>query len=428
MSDEHKTTTAVKADKRSFSSFLKSNLGAIFSHLGMTLFVIIVSYLVVLLATHSINGELFFLIDLVAVLLALAFFPLCLALGFLLPVVSSKVTRNSFAGCWLILFLMSAGTLLLGFFLQEGQLLAASPPAFLASVLAQLDIFTPLLGIYLMLYGGASLLSYTYCPGVKMFWPTGLLKMLLGGIIILATVCWATYNAWVNEDDPYPLSLACFVIQFFGMGASVLFGLSKAYLFARSRNGRAKPFFVPLYILNAILAIAGILLIVGAFGADNFVIEFLNFLLYRQPEAVIAVLKKYVSLLNHEFISFFTGLCLLLLYGSGLIGIGIAQMEKCKYCGRYACRSTTDTSETSRVTGRERVTEKDTFLSFDKYGYTEETFTTTNDYQTVSGKTHYEVYCAYCGKYLGSGSSTWKHTEKIDSNSKKEVTQHIWYE
>lgn len=426
MSDEHKSTTAAKADKRPFSSFLKSNLGAIFSHLGMTLFVIISSYLVVLLATHSINGDLFFLIDLVAVLLVIAFFPLCLALGFLLPVVSSKVTRSSFAGCWLILLLMSAGSLLLGFLLQEGRLLAASPPAFLAPALARLDIFAPLLGIYLMLYGGASLLCYTYYTGVRMFWPAGLLKMLLGSIIILAVVCWATYNAWVNEDEPYLLSLACFVIQFFGLGASVLFGLSKTYVFARSRDGRIKAFFVPLYILNALPVIVGILLIVGAFGMDNFVIEFLNFLLYRQPEAVIAVLEKYVSILDHEFISFFTGLCLLLLYGSGLIGIGIARTEKCKYCGRYACETTIDTDETSAVTGRERVIDTEISRSFDRYGYDEDTMTTTTDYETVSGKTKYVIHCFYCGRYLGAGTHKWHHTRKTDSSFNREYERHTW--
>lgn len=427
MSDEHKGTTPTKADRRSFSSFLKSNLGAIFSHLGMTLFVIISAYLVVLLATNSINGELFFLIDLVAVLLALAFVPLCLVLGFLLPVISSKVTHNSFAGCWLILFLMSAGTLLLGFFLQEGQVLAASPPAFLAPVLAQLDIFAPFWGIYLMLYGGASLLCYAYSAGVKMLWPTGLLKMLLGSIIIFAVVCWATYNAWVNEDDPYLLSLACYVIQFFGLGASVLFGLSKTYIFARSRGGRIKPFFVPLYILNAIPVIVGILLIVGAFGMDNLVIEFLNFLLYKQPEAVIAMLEKYVSILDHEFISFFAGLCLLLLYGSGLIGIGIARSEKCRYCGKYACETTIDTDETSAVTGRERVIDTEVLLTFDRYGFNEETARTTTEYETVSGKTKYVVHCVYCGRYLRAGTHKWHRTQKTNSSFDHEFERHIWH-
>lgn len=426
MSSKNNNQVSAAVDRRGFSLFLKSNLYAVLSHLGMTLFVIISSYLVVLLATRSINGDLFFLIELVALLLFLAYFLVCPALGLLLPGISGKVTRNNFVGCWLILSLMSIGAFLLGFFLQEGQVLTASPPAFIAPVLAQLDIFSPVLGILLMLYGGGAFLCYIYCAGMRMVWPTGLLKMLLGNIIILVVVYWSTYNAWVNDDDPYLLSLACFLIQFLALGGALFFGVTKAYVFGRSIKGRMKSFFVPLYIFNGLLTVAGVLLILSCFGLPNFIVELLYFLLHRLPEGVADPLSEYVSIFAHEFVSFFIGLCVLFLHGGGICGIIAAQTEKCKYCGLYACQKTTNTSETSQVTDYERVTETDTWFAFDRYGYDEHITRTTSDYEHVSGETKYVIHCAYCRRYLGSGKYKWSRVDKVDSNMDTEYNRHIW--
>jgi len=418
--------SSANSDRRSFSEFLKSNIYGILSHIGMTLFVIVSSYLLLLLSSYDQQNDLFFLIGLAAILLFLAYFVLCTILGLLLPVITSKVTHQNFSGCWLILLLMSAGVAILGFLMQEGQILFTSPPAFIAPLLSALDVFVAPFGIYLMLYGGGAFLCYIYFATSRMCWPSAMLKTLLGNIIILAVVCWSTHNAWVNEDDPYLLSLACFVIQFLGLAAALVFGCTKTYTFARSCRGRVKAAFVPLYLFNGVMAVAGILLLLGSFGVHNLFKDLLDFLLQKMPDEIAEQMEEYASILSHDFLQLFMGICLLLLHGGSILGTVVTQLEKCKYCGRYACEKSTDTDESSKVTGIQRVTEKETFLTFDKYGYNEDIYTTTNDYKTVSGKTHYDVHCAYCGKYLFSSSHKWTHTFKTDSNIKKESHYHPW--
>lgn len=422
MSDVGNQRTPAGSDRRGFAEFMRSNIYAVLSHAGVTIFVIVSSYLLVWLSEYDQQNDLFILFGLVCILLFLAYILLCPFLGLYLPVISSKVTRQNFSGCWLILLLMSAGVAAVGFLLQEGQLLYTSPPAILVPLLSNLGGFAPAFGIYLMLYGGGAFLCYAYFAVARMNWPSALLKMLLGHIIILIVVCWSTYNAWVNEDDPFLLSISCFAIQFIGMGGAVAFGLTKSHTFARSCRGRVKLAFVPLYLFDGIMAVAGILLLISGLSVHNVFVNLLDSAIHGLPQSASGELNE----LNHEFLRFFMGLCLLLLHGCGILGTVSTHLERCKHCGRYACNESTDTSETSRVTGTERVTETETMRVFDRYGYDEETATTTSDYKTVSGTTCYVVHCAYCGKYLDKGSYKWQYTTKTDSDFTKEHERHYW--
>ncbi len=364
--------------------------------IGVTLLVLLMSYGLFRFVVYADALETTGFMQFLCALLALLFYPASLALGIALIWVIGQISEQDLRLKWLPLLLCGAALAYYGYRIFSETADAIAFPAFIRPVTDALQQGRDLIGMYLMLFGGA--LSLTLLFTLQRTLYSLAIPKILGGfacMLIVFTLLMQTVGS--SNKNTFFSAIAAPILLFFTYPAFGIITFFLPHIFAQNVGGHMKHFLWLMWLLGGLITLTGLTLVFGNL--------FFSGALWHFVRNTLHALSYDTQRMLLDVTGFFTGLMLFVQGVAWLIGV-IRTTERCPRCGLYDYDKRTIWNRFSDVGSYSAKTERlmhttQHLLSHDEHYHKYEDRYVTQEKTTT---THH--VCRYCEHNFGYTTDT----------------------